>query len=106
MWYVFPQIAGLGSSATARKYALSSQAEAIEYWNHAVLGPRLLECTRIVVSLDGRTAEQIFGHPDYLKFRSCMTLFQRATDENIFQEALEKYYGGEPDSLTVAILQD
>src|SRR6059058_6299598 len=78
MWFVFPQLQGLGSSATARRYALASVEEARAYLAHPVLGARLRECTRLVNGTEGRTIEEIFGYPDYLKFRSCMTLFERA----------------------------
>jgi uncharacterized protein (DUF1810 family) len=105
MWYVFPQIDGLARSATARKYAISSPAEAQAYLAHEILGPRLKQCTQLVNNLTGRTAEQIFHYPDYLKFRSSMTLFaQCSTDDDIFGRALEKYFDGKPDTLTLDIL--
>jgi len=105
MWFVFPQIAGLGTSTTAKAYAMSSCKEARAYWEHPILGPHLGECTRLIVGLEGRSAEQIFHYPDNLKFRSCMTLFDRCvTNNTIFREALSKYFAGESDQLTVNIL--
>ena len=98
MWYIFPQIKGLGGSSMAQRYAIGSRNEARAYRAHPVLGPRLLECTQLVLNVDGRTAEQIFSYPDYLKFRSSMTLFGHAdSSPNIFQNALSKYFGGEAD---------
>lgn len=102
MWFVFPQIAGLGSSCMAKKYAISSLDEARRYLAHPILGPRLIECTQIVNAIEGRSLDEIFGFPDNLKFRSSMTLFARATaDEPVFREALDKYCGGEPDPATL-----
>lgn len=106
MWFVFPQIAGLGSSATAARYALGSLEEAVAYWTHPVLGPRLRECTTLVNAVQGRAIERIFGYPDYLKFRSSMTLFAAAApNEPSFSAALAKYFDGEPDPLTLARLR-
>jgi len=102
MWFVFPQLRGLGRSPMAERYGIASEGEAKAYAGHAVLGRRLRECTRAVLKVEGRSAGEIFGYPDDLKFRSCMTLFWRATGEGIFREALEKYFGGEEDGLTVA----
>jgi len=105
MWFVFPQIHGLGSSATARAFAISSLGEAKAYLEHPVLGPRLRECTRLATLVEGRPIEQILGYPDDLKFRSSMTLFAQATSDNyVFMEALLKYFGGEFDSLTLGRL--
>ena len=102
MWFVFPQLVGLGNSQTARHYAISRLAEAEAYLQHAILGARLRECTALVVSVDGKSAEEIFGFPDFLKFRSCMTLFARAApDDKLFVGALEEFFDGEPDSVTV-----
>jgi uncharacterized protein (DUF1810 family) len=102
MWYVFPQIAGLGSSPTARRYAIASLAEAREYLTDTVLGPRLIECTSALLAVEGRTAEQIFGYPDDLKLRSSMTLFGRAAPEiELFQQVLDRYYDGKPDPQTL-----
>lgn len=106
MWYIFPQIQGLGRSATSQEYAIKSRDEANAYWKHSILGPRLRECTELVLKLESRTAQQIFSCPDTLKFRSCMTLFERsATDSPIFRAALLKYFGGQPDQLTLDILK-
>lgn len=101
MWFIFPQIKGLGSSQMAETFAISCREEAEEYLKHPVLGPRLIECTQLVNAVEGRSAKQIFGHPDYLKFRSSMTLFALVTSDNpIFQNALQKYFGGEHDQST------
>ena len=105
IWFVFPQITGLGSSPTAARYAISSLDEARAYLAHPVLGPRLRECVQLVTSVEGRSVTQIFGSPDDLKVRSSMTLFAHATSDNDdFKAVLEKYYGGEEDQLTVARL--
>ena len=102
IWFIFPQIEGLGLSATARKFAISSLAEAEGYVKHPVLGPRLRQCTGLVNLVQHRSVEQIFGYPDKLKFRSSMTLFARATADNgIFNEALQKYFEGKPDPCTI-----
>jgi uncharacterized protein (DUF1810 family) len=101
MWFVFPQIAGLGHSPVARMYAISGLAEAQAYLAHPVLGPRLAECAAIVGGLSGRTAEQIFGGIDALKLRSSMTLFLRAAPERpVFRQVLDQYFGGKPDPAT------
>jgi uncharacterized protein (DUF1810 family) len=101
MWFVFPQIAGLGYSSMARRYAISGRAEAAAYAEHPVLGARLEECTTLVNAIEGRTANEILGSPDDLKFRSCMTLFARcAADPALFRAALDKYFGGQADKLT------
>ncbi|KVZ93180.1 DUF1810 domain-containing protein [Burkholderia ubonensis] len=103
MWFVFPQIEGLGDSVMAQRYAIASLREADAYLRHPVLGKRLRECTRLVNHVDGRSIQEIFGYPDYLKFRSSVTLFAHATSDNaVFVEALEKYYGGEADHSTLA----
>jgi len=102
MWFVFPQLEGLGQSSTARTFAISSRREAEAYLADPVLGPRLRECTRLVNVVEGRSIEEIFGYPDYLKFRSCITLFAEvASDNEVFQKALEKYFGGDPDHWTL-----
>ena len=102
MWFIFPQIEGLGHSSTARYFAIRSLDEAKAYLRHPVLGPRLRECARLVNAVEGRTASQIFGDPDDLKFRSSMTLFAQATDDNAeFVEAIRKYFSGEFDAATV-----
>ena len=101
MWFVFPQLKGLGSSAMAQHYGIASLAEARAYWAHPLLGPRLAQCTGLVLAVDGLSVHEIFGSPDDLKFRSCMTLFAQATGESLFTRALEKYFGGEADPRTV-----
>jgi uncharacterized protein (DUF1810 family) len=106
MWFVFPQIEGLGSSQIARRFAISSLAEAAAYLAHPILGPRLTECTRLVNLVEGRQIEQIFGYPDDLKFRSSMTLFVHATPDNrLFIDALRNYCKGAFDPATLARLQ-
>ena len=105
MWFVFPQLRGLGSSPTAVRYGIGSIDEARAYLAHPLLGPRLRECARLVAAIDGRSAEDVFGRPDDLKLRSSMTLFSRAADDNRdFVAVLEKFYGGEEDPATVARL--
>ncbi|HEV2646721.1 MAG TPA: DUF1810 domain-containing protein [Acidobacteriaceae bacterium] len=105
MWFIFPQIAGLGSSAMAARYAISGRAEAEAYLGHAVLGARLRQCTNLVNEVQGRTADEIFGYPDTLKFRSSMTLFDAvAPGERCFRSALERYFGGESDAATLALV--
>jgi uncharacterized protein (DUF1810 family) len=106
MWFIFPQIRGLGSSPTAVHYAIASREEAAAYLKHPILGPRLIECTQLMLAVKGRTSEQILGEIDSLKFRSSMTLFAEATlKETVFQEALQKYFEGDPDPLTLEILE-
>jgi uncharacterized protein (DUF1810 family) len=102
MWYVFPQIAGLGSSATAQTYAIGSLAEARAFLAHPVLGPRLRACVAAVLAVPGRSAYEIFGSPDDLKLRSSLTLFaEAAPDEPLFRQGLERYFAGEPDPRTL-----
>ena len=102
MWFVFPQIAGLGSSPPARRFAISSLAEATAYLAHPILGPRLAECTKLVNLIEGRPIGQIFGHPDDLKFRSSMTLLAHASADNqVFVDALKKHFNGEFDPATL-----
>jgi uncharacterized protein (DUF1810 family) len=128
MWFIFPQLAGLGSSPTARHYAIGSLAEARAYLAHPLLGARLCECTTLVNGLEGTSAQAVFGYPDYLKFRSCMTLFAHAAREvaqtdgaasadpagsaggtapaqQVFVAALRKYFAGEEDPLTRELLR-
>jgi uncharacterized protein (DUF1810 family) len=116
MWFVFPQLAGLGSSPTAQHFAIVSLAEARAYLAHPLLGARLRECTALVIGLEGTTAQAIFGYPDDLKFRSCMTLFAHAAEafgtpgrpssaEQPFVTALRKYFAGEEDPLTRKLLR-
>ena len=104
MWFVFPQLQGLGRSATAQHYGIASKAEAQAYWAHPLLGPRLKQCTDLVLAVDGRSAQQIFGPPDDLKFRSSMTLFAQATGEPVFTRALQKYFDGDADPRTIELL--
>ena len=105
MWFIFPQVAGLGLSSTAQFYAIGSLDEARAYLAHPVLGPRLRDCTATVNALEGRSANEIFGFPDDLKFRSSMTLFRAAApDEPAFGAALARYFEGEPDPRTLEIL--
>ena len=105
MWFVFPQIRGLGSSPMAVRYAISGMEEARAYLEQPVVGPRLRECAGIVCGVQGRTVEEIFGYPDDLKFHSSMTLFAKAAEgsegNGVFGEALEKYFGGEMDRGTL-----
>jgi uncharacterized protein (DUF1810 family) len=102
IWFVFPQIAGLGYSGMARRYALSSLDEARAYLSHPVLGTRLRECVAILNGVEGRTIHEIMGYPDDLKLRSCLTLFAKATPDNqVFLDALDKYYAGEMDPETL-----
>ena len=102
IWFVFPQLRGLGSSHMATVFGISSRQEAVAYLDHPVLGPRLRECTRLVNLVQGRAIGQIFGYPDDLKFRSSMTLFASvSSDSQVFEDALQKYFGGESDPLTL-----
>ena len=106
MWFVFPQVKGLGFSPMAMKFAITSLDEARAYLDHPVLGPRLVECTRLVCEVKGKTIHEIFGSPDDMKFRSCMTLFSRAADgPGVFGEALKRFFDGEPDTLTLERIQ-
>ncbi|RLM57359.1 DUF1810 domain-containing protein [Halobellus sp. Atlit-31R] len=106
MWYVFPQVEGLGRSQMSQRYAIRSREEADAYLAHPVLGPRLRECTELVLAVDGRSATDIFGSPDDRKFRSSMTLFDTAADGSApFGTALERYFGGERDPNTLARLE-
>ncbi|MBU2677762.1 MAG: DUF1810 domain-containing protein [Gammaproteobacteria bacterium] len=106
MWYIFPQIKGLGYSEVSRRYSISSLDEAGAYTEHPLLGPRLIECIESVMAVEGKSAEEIFGYPDYLKFRSCLTLFAAASQTNtIYQEALDKFFDQAPDPLTMRALQ-
>jgi uncharacterized protein (DUF1810 family) len=105
MWFVFPQIAGLGQSPISRRYAISSLDEAKSYVSHPVLGPRLIDCARVVAGLGSDSAEEVFGGIDALKLRSSMTLFARADPRNpVFGEVLDAYFGGEPDPATLRLL--
>jgi uncharacterized protein (DUF1810 family) len=102
MWFIFPQIKGLGRSPVSVEYAISSRAEAQAYLQHPVLGPRVKECTQLVLLVERRSVQEIFGSPDDMKFRSSMTLFASVSpDDEIFERALQKYFGGVPDRLTL-----
>ena len=105
MWFVFPQLRGLGLSATARYFGIASRDEALAYWQHPVLGPRLKQCAARVLGAPAATAHDIFGSPDELKLRSCMTLFAAvAPEEPVFAQVLDRFYGGKPDPRTRALL--
>ncbi len=105
MWFVFPQIAGLGQSPTSRRYAIASLDEAVAYLRHPLLGPRLLACVVAVNQIEGRSAEQVFGSIDAQKLRSSMTLFLRAEPtEQAFQQILDRFFGGLPDPATDRLL--
>lgn len=105
MWFIFPQLTALGRSETARRYGIADLAMAKAYLGHPVLGPRLTECSEAVLAIRGKSAHDIFGSPDDLKFRSSMTLFARAApDEPLFPAALARYYAGAPDPLTEELL--
>jgi uncharacterized protein (DUF1810 family) len=106
MWFVFPQIAGLGRSAMAQHYAIGSFQEARDYLAHDLLGSRLMEATRLAMATEDRSAHGIFGSPDDLKFRSSMTLFDAVAPNGIFAAALGKYFAGERDAATLAILRE
>ena len=105
MWFVFPQLRGLGSSPLADRYAISSLDEARAYLAHPVLGPRLRDCTRLIIDANASSIGDMLGYPDDLKFRSSMTLFSRAAADNeVFRTALERYFGGADDPMTIARL--
>jgi uncharacterized protein (DUF1810 family) len=105
MWYVFPQVAGLGFSPTSKLYSIRSLEEARAYLEHPVLGPRLRECAEAALGVEGRSATEVFGSPDDLKLRSCATLFACVTPRgSVFDRLLEKYYGGERDGRTLRLL--
>ncbi|OBF35810.1 calpastatin [Mycobacterium sp. ACS1612] len=105
IWFIFPQLRGLGRSGTAQHYGIGSLDEARAYLAHPVLGPRLRECTRLVAAIDGRSVDEIFGWPDNMKVRSSMTLFARATDDDTdFRAVLDKFYDGEDDPATLELL--
>lgn len=105
MWFIFPQIDGLGSSSTAKFYSIKSLDEARAYLAHPVLGPRLLECCHALLAVDGKSVSDIMGYPDDLKLRSSMTLFARAADDiAVFNQVLEKLFKGDPDPATLKLL--
>ena len=101
MWYIFPQLSGLGQSQMSQRYSIKSAAEARAYLDHPVLGPRLRESAAVVHNLVGRSALEIFGTPDDMKLRSCATLFAQVSHENVFDQLLQKYFKGEPDKETL-----
>lgn len=105
MWYIFPQIAGLGMSSTAQYYSIQDRLEAEEYMAHPVLGTRLLEISRALLALESSDASAVMGYPDDLKLRSCMTLFAQVSDDPVFEAVLDKFYGGRPDPRTLALLK-
>jgi uncharacterized protein (DUF1810 family) len=104
MWYIFPQMDGLGLSPMSRKYSIKSAAEARAYLDHPVLGPRLLECAAVVCNIVGRTALEIFGAPDDMKLRSSATLFASVSGGGVFEQLIQKYFDGQPDEKTLQIL--
>jgi uncharacterized protein (DUF1810 family) len=107
IWFIFPQMKGLGSSAQANFYGIGSFDEATAYMRHPTLGPRLVQCTELVNQVEDRTIREILGAPDDMKFLSSMTLFARAAeDDSVFRAAMEKYFGGQPDRLTLELLGD
>jgi uncharacterized protein (DUF1810 family) len=106
MWYVFPQLAGLGASATSRRYAIASLDEAAAYLRHTLLGPRLEACAEAALAVEGRSAREIFGTPDDLKLRSCATLFAQVSPAgSVFHRLLDKYFDGNPDEATLRLLE-
>ncbi len=104
MWYIFPQIAGLGMSYTAQLYAIADINEARQYIEHPVLGARLIEISRALLTLESSDATAVMGYPDDLKLRSCMTLFAQVSDDPVFPAVLDKFYGGRADTRTLSIL--
>lgn len=105
MWFIFPQLRGLGSSETAQFFAIASLEEATQYLRHTILGPRLRECSRLVTAVQERTVDEILGYPDNLKLKSSMTLFAHASDDNqIFIDVLNRYFDGQYDAQTMARL--
>jgi len=105
MWYIFPQIEGLGNSPMSHRYSIKSAAEARAYLDHPVLGPRLRECAAVVRGIAGRSALEIFGSPDDLKLRSCATLFARVSHDGVFEQVLQKYFDGQHDEETLRRLR-
>jgi uncharacterized protein (DUF1810 family) len=105
IWYIFPQISGLGSSEASQWYSISSLDEANAYLEHPILGPRLIQCTELVLAVEDKSAKQVFGLLDSLKLNSCMTLFAHASNNVVFKNVIEKYFGGKSDNLTIRALQ-
>ena len=107
MWYIFPQIDGLGFSSMSRRYLIKSLDEARAYLDHPVLGPRLGECAEAALGVEGRSAYEIFGSPDDLKLRSCLTLFREIDGaDGVFGRAIDKFFDGQPDPMTLQLLAD
>lgn len=104
MWYIFPQIQGIGYSTTSKYYAISSLDEAKEYLNNSILGSRLIECCQIILGLENRTAKEIFGETDAWKLKSSMTLFSLVSENDIFNSVLDFYYNGKKDFTTLKII--
>ena len=104
IWFVLPQLRGLGRSSTAQAYGITGRAEAEAYLTHPVLGERLRECVRAMLTHQHKTAERILGDVDAMKFKSCLTLFEAVSDEAVFAQALERFYGGERDGATLQLL--
>ena len=105
MWFVFPQLRGLGRSETARHYGIASREEAVAYLAHPLLGPRLRECVELLLATEGRSAHEILGSPDDLKLRSCLTLFREASGgDALFEQALTRFHDGRADAATLALL--
>lgn len=105
MWYIFPQLKGLGKSTTSKYYAIKNREEALAYLNHPILGSRLIECANTVLAMKGRTASEIFGYPDDLKLKSSMTLFSSVASNPVFVRLLDKYFQGERDDRTLQLLE-
>jgi uncharacterized protein (DUF1810 family) len=105
MWFVFPQVEGLGHSAMAQQFAIRSREEAIAYLAKPLLGARLMKCTQLVLDVPDKTARDIFGSPDNMKFRSSMTLFDAVDGGNLYRQALDRFFDGKPDQATLGILQ-
>jgi uncharacterized protein (DUF1810 family) len=106
MWYIFPQIEGLGSSPMSQRYSIKNAAEARAYLAHPILGPRLRECAAVVRDIVGRSALEVFGSPDDMKLRSCATLFAAVSDDGVFEQVLRRYFNGQPDSETLRLLRE
>jgi uncharacterized protein (DUF1810 family) len=106
MWYIFPQIEGLGSSPMSQRYSIKSAAEARAYLAHPILGPRLRQCAAVVRDIVARSALEVFGSPDDMKLRSCATLFAAVSDDGVFEQVLRKHFNGQPDSETLRLLRE
>lgn len=106
MWYIFPQFDGLGFSPTSKRYSIKSLAEAKAYLNHPILGSRLLECAKAVLSVEGKSAYEIFGSPDDMKLRSCATLFAHVSPAgSVFEQVIDKFFQGERDPKTIHLIK-